>query len=504
MRATPRSALRVYALVLLSGLFLAGTFYAVGQRPLIEELGDLHLRKLDHALDHAVSEIDAIVAYHQDLVGRIANDHNLRHLHTRYDAGELTHAVLEAASRPRLETTLAANADVLGIVHRTIDGRGLTSVGASVPPLAPAVCTNAVLPGHRATRGPFVTPSGRLLYCSPIRDADDSIAGFAAVMLEGRRPQLLVDTLADGATAYILSTSNGAIAFRPQAADQDGHVAAAERYLATDPSAAPATDGSGTDGSGTGTDYRIRTHATLSAGLHLHQIVDHHRYFAPVRARSLVLGASMIAVSAFILGVTLIVLRPLIAALLNEQRLLERARYDSLTGLLNQGEMHGELAGELERARRYRRPLSLIMFDVDHFKQVNDRFGHPAGDEVLRAIGALCQSLSRNSDAWARYGGEEFLAILPETDSRAAHHLAERLRAHLETRPVHTAAGLLTVTISAGVVTWRPGASPMDRGSVDKAALIAAADRALYESKASGRNRVSVASLVDPRQVVAA
>ena len=107
------------------------------------------------------------------------------------------------------------------------------------------------------------------------------------------------------------------------------------------------------------------------------------------------------------------------------------ASFDRLTGLLNWGTFHRVLDHEFARAQRYRRPLSLIMFDIDHFKRVNDTYGHPVGDEVLRAIGRTCSGLFRQTDSWARYGGEEFMAVLPETQEPYAESLADRLRQHI-------------------------------------------------------------------------
>ena len=163
----------------------------------------------------------------------------------------------------------------------------------------------------------------------------------------------------------------------------------------------------------------------------------------------------------------------------------EQARTDALTGLNNRGEFQRQLKEEEERSRRYNRPLSLLMFDIDHFKRVNDTHGHQAGDEVLRALAVRLREQIRPVDHAARYGGEEFVVILPETTNEGALALAERLRMAVAGTAVPVAEGrTISVTISIGVATFSA-----DAGS--ETALIAAADTALYAAKEGGRNRVS-------------
>ena len=160
---------------------------------------------------------------------------------------------------------------------------------------------------------------------------------------------------------------------------------------------------------------------------------------------------------------------------------LERlATTDGLTGLLNHRAFQERLGQEFRRAGRYSTPLSLLILDVDKFKQFNDTFGHPAGDMVLKAVAEVLRVGARETDVVARYGGEEFVVILPLTDAAGAHIVAERIRAAVETaawnrRPVTVSIGVCTAALHIG----------------DPAALIACADGALYQSKAEGRNRVT-------------
>ncbi|MGC4042373.1 MAG: diguanylate cyclase [Armatimonas sp.] len=167
------------------------------------------------------------------------------------------------------------------------------------------------------------------------------------------------------------------------------------------------------------------------------------------------------------------------------ERLSALATIDGLTGLKNHRTFQEKLSKEFARSRRYDHPLALLLLDVDYFKQFNDCFGHPAGDSVLKAVGAKLQGQCRTSDMVARYGGEEFALILPETSSQGALELAERIRAAIEAGPWSERA----ITVSIGV-------SVLQVATEDEAALISAADKALYQAKALGRNCVALASVM--------
>jgi diguanylate cyclase (GGDEF)-like protein len=159
--------------------------------------------------------------------------------------------------------------------------------------------------------------------------------------------------------------------------------------------------------------------------------------------------------------------------------LARRASTDALTGLLNQGEFHRRLEDECARAARYRRPLSLALLDLDHFKAINDSRGHLVGDRVLQAVAGAIAPVVRPQDLLGRVGGEEFGLVLPETEADAAMAAAERVRVVVEELRVE---GIPPVTLSAGVAELAAGATP--------ATLYAAADRVLYDAKRTGRNRV--------------
>jgi diguanylate cyclase (GGDEF)-like protein len=164
----------------------------------------------------------------------------------------------------------------------------------------------------------------------------------------------------------------------------------------------------------------------------------------------------------------------------------EQAITDELTGLSNNRRFRKLIEKEAERAARFDHELSLIILDIDDFKQINDTYGHLQGDEVLRMIGRVLHLESRGVDEPARYGGEEFAVALPETDIEGALELAERIRERIEAEPVPRVgrSGTIKVTASAGVASMRVTADGAD-------ALIATADEALYDAKRAGKNRVA-------------
>jgi diguanylate cyclase (GGDEF)-like protein/PAS domain S-box-containing protein len=156
---------------------------------------------------------------------------------------------------------------------------------------------------------------------------------------------------------------------------------------------------------------------------------------------------------------------------------------DHLTGLANRRVLFEAAELEIERWRRAPRALSVVMIDADHFKAINDRFGHAAGDAVLRHLGAALGATFGAHDTVARLGGEEFVALLPGVDTPAAVSLAERLCRSVAAQPVRVGEHVIAYTVSAGVATMAPGV-----GGVD--ALLQRADAAMYAAKAAGRDRV--------------
>jgi diguanylate cyclase (GGDEF)-like protein len=176
-------------------------------------------------------------------------------------------------------------------------------------------------------------------------------------------------------------------------------------------------------------------------------------------------------------------------AVRNAQLFLETREHslrDGLTSCFNRGHGIETLAGEMRRANRARQPLSIVMFDIDHFKTINDELGHLRGDDLLRAVGALLTQVLRSTDVRCRYGGDEFLVILPDTPLRGAEQVAESLRREIATLEMVAGDRRISVTASLGVT-----AALVTDLSVTT--LIQRADEALYLAKRAGRNRFSVA-----------
>ncbi len=168
-----------------------------------------------------------------------------------------------------------------------------------------------------------------------------------------------------------------------------------------------------------------------------------------------------------------------------EEQLRELATTDSLTGALSRRRLLEIAEAELERAARYKHPLSIAMLDLDHFKTVNDTFGHAVGDEALRSVAATIRQALRKQDCVGRYGGEELTVIFPETEANDACAVGERIRAAVASLGLSNQGRDVPITISAGVASWRVGESLAD--------TLKRADEALYQAKSSGRNKVLLA-----------
>ena len=168
------------------------------------------------------------------------------------------------------------------------------------------------------------------------------------------------------------------------------------------------------------------------------------------------------------------------------ERLRELAIHDGLTGLINYQKFHELLETELSRAKRYKTPMSLVFADIDHFKQVNDTFGHLAGDHALKIVSKFLQDIVRTSDTVARYGGEEFSIILPETPLDGAVVATERIRKKVSKYQIDYEDKKFSITLSFGIVCFTPDQN------ISKNDLINSADKVLYKAKRSGRNRLCV------------
>ena len=178
-----------------------------------------------------------------------------------------------------------------------------------------------------------------------------------------------------------------------------------------------------------------------------------------------------------------VVLRDVTRQHADAEKLTRILRTDHLTGASNRMHFFETAEREYKRAKRYQQNIALLCIDIDYFKQVNDTYGHAAGDEVLRAFSCLCMQLLRPSDLFARLGGEEFVALLPSTDLSGAMQLAERLRAVVADTPIQAGDTQLAISASFGCAAFTAAASNLTE-------LLSAADEALYRAKRAGRDRV--------------
>jgi len=220
----------------------------------------------------------------------------------------------------------------------------------------------------------------------------------------------------------------------------------------------------------------------------------------PLRAPTEVLGALVLigrrgafdATARQVLGMLCNQAGAALLAIRLKDRERERASRDGLTGLYNRREFDRLLQSAVAREDRQDGRFALLLLDIDHFKRLNDTWGHPSGDGALRNTARLLERHLRKGDHAARYGGEEFAAILPGADEKGARLLAERIRKAVSEAEVEMAPGQnARVTVSLGVGVW-----PDDGREPE--ALLAAADRALYAAKQGGRDRVVAASAVAP------
>lgn len=194
---------------------------------------------------------------------------------------------------------------------------------------------------------------------------------------------------------------------------------------------------------------------------------------------------------ALILSVLLMVRKQVESLEDRNRQLSQIAKYDCLTGALSRYEIERRTVYELERADRNQHPLAFLEVDVDHFKKINDTYGHDVGDEVLRSLVHCLRNELRAFDLVGRLGGEEFLVLLPEADADDARIVAERLCHTVSHHEHHTcAAAPLYITISIGVMVYTPnGSTTMDHPSLLKELLVLV-DQAMYRAKKNGRNRV--------------
>ena len=345
--------------------------------------------------------------------------------------------------------------------NRLLDRRELHAVAAaSSPPLQTAIRANATqMLGKLARRnGLLLDVRGRLYG----RRLDNAVTARVPLVSGGRTIGAVIAQLpADAATLK-------------QLAEPDAH---GVRLSFVDLGSSPPASQS------RGTTLPLAKRTGVRAYLP-HSIVADRKDAAYTR----VTVAGLLALAALML-LTFVLARPLLRAFRWTEEQASEARIDSLTGLANRRALEEILAAEISRAQRFRHDLAVVLLDLDRFKEINDSFGHAAGDVMLRAVSVLLTSLARQGDTVARWGGEEFVVVLPETDLPGARRFAERLRRTIEAHPV----GEMRTSASCGVAAMLPD------DSVD--ALLGAADQGLYQAKSNGRNRTETVVRSSPSAV---
>jgi diguanylate cyclase (GGDEF)-like protein len=350
------------------------------------------------------------------------------------------------------------------------------------------VLKRAVEMGHLVEGRPAA--SGRpelpaLFLAQPVQRHLDRVLLYATVELASMDPEVARSTLPSGATATLWDRSGIVLSRYPGAERWQGVVQTGSELFAS----IRTSEGEGTVVTG-GLDGQKRLYgftrfeaAGLDPGLVLALGVPVDAAFADSRTLEkniilAVLGATFLALGLSWLGGERLVVRLF-------GRALESANVDSLTGLASRRHLLSLAHTAHQVARRFRRPLSALMIDLDRFKAINDEHGHGVGDAVLREVACRCAASLRDVDVIGRYGGEEFLVLLPESGLHVARETAERLRHLVAQEPVETRKGPVRTTISVGAASLSPGNDGLET-------LVELADQALFTAKASGRNRVAI------------
>lgn len=462
--------IRIYVVAGLSLLLLTGSFYLFGFKPLSNRLQQAHAFQIKHYFESSMWLLQGVLDEHRELARQSASRTAIRLRQAAYLRGEIELDALVAFSAPKLRDAMLANEDIVGITRFDPAGTRLFEVGMELPAAIVQQCALDRLKQIRMLGPVKIGDAQRLVYCSPIIDRDHGHVGADILVIrddEIKRLITLSDTHRDKAIVNGIST-HGRIAYW-----QGAQASTARGVLQT-----YVEDGILQDG------FIIRSGALQDSEWQLHTVVEAERFFADINRQLLVLAGAIAIVAIVLIALTVATLRPFIYALIRQQQLVDLSRRDGLTGLYNHAYMQELLERKLAFARRYHRPLSLLMFDIDNFKQINDNHGHQVGDEVVKSITRLVTQNLRGHDVAARYGGDEFLLILPETGIEAACIVAERLRKLVAETGFSSAAGDVRVTISVGVTCC-------DGEATDKRRIIKTVDNALYQSKQQGRNRYS-------------
>lgn len=466
----------IYVLVAAGYLLLALSFYWSGFRPLAERLKLEHRNEVSYAMDATKALIEGIVQRHLALARQTSSRSAIREAQARYLSGEMSRQAFEAFSLDKLADALGANSEMLAIIRHAPDGEILLQVGPA-PPEDWFTSCRTTQPGQSALIGPVkIEHELILLYCASIDSPIAGHVGFDLIFMHSTPVQQVLEQpqYHDARTiTFGLADRDGQLSLWP---DTDEALSARRDLLQSHISRAqPMPAG-----------YSVESRPIASAELVLYAVVDEQEFFAHIN-RQLLRWLGVLAFwGVVVLLLTLLALQRLLKGAVEVKVLTHQTRRDGMTGLYNHEHMGQLLDIEIARNRRYGSGFSLLMFDLDHFKTVNDRHGHPVGDQVLKTVADILRRLARSTDHLARYGGEEFMLIMPETDPEGALQMAERLRGEMGSTAHHASGVEFFVTISVGIVSCPQGVPSPDRRE-----LIKLVDDALYASKGRGRNRVT-------------
>lgn len=479
MATYQRDIFKIYAVVGLSCLLLTVSLYWFGFKPLSDRLHAEHSHEIKHLLASGHSLIRSVLDKYTDLARQSASRTAIRNKQVAYLNGKVTRSDLIAFSAPKLADAMNANSEIVGIQRHGPDGKIMFNVGMTPPAEAVSRCDLASLKEIQIQAPVNVNGVTTLLYCSPIIDQVAGYVGSDVLLFDDVKIQQVVDVPQKNLGSFAI-VHRGKIIYWPSELQDAGARDALEECLKH----------VCTRQNDVNHNYIFDSQALHDVNWQLFVVINRANFFSDIERQSLILVSVIIFVLVLVFVLTVLALRPVIQAMLREKELFELSHHDGLTGLYNHAYMQELLDHEVERSKRYDRVFSVLMFDLDHFKDINDTYGHQTGDLVLKHVSDVTLQTIRDSDSAARYGGEEFFVILPEADSANALILAERLRSNISATVVSSNTGDISVTISVGVLTC-DGCE--DR--YDTRQIIAAADQAMYASKNNGRDLVTAVIL---------
>ena len=475
MRRLQNQLVLIYVFVCLGYVFLTLSFYFASFRPLAEQLRLEHANEIEFATDSTVALLDNILERHIALARQTASRSAIRSKQSDYLAGQVSLEAFQDFSFDKLEDARLANEELLAIRRYGPDGSLLLEVGDPRLDTVSSVCDTPA-PGESTLAGTAnLGEQPALVFCTSIDQPGGGQVGFDELFVNPASVQAILDRpqYHDLTTIlFAIADQDQRLLFWPSPlATADRHDLL-QHHLRTDEPLPRA--------------HLLETRTLKEGGLSVHALVDEQAFYAHINNQLRRLLLVLVFWGAVILALTLVALRRLLHRTIQVQSLRQQVQRDAMTGLFNHAYLQQQLDLEILRSRRYGTGFSLLMLDIDHFKQVNDTHGHQVGDQVLKAVADLLERMARSADVVARYGGEEFAILMPETSPAGAMEMAERLRRAVADHDHSANEQLFAVTISIGVTSCGPKIP-----CPDSEGILKMADSALYASKRSGRNRVT-------------